>query len=81
MWAADFTNPGIVMPCNVSSILDLSTTYVGGTLVNYQDGREVLAFMFDWCGAQDTWARARLPVPTCTCLHVFPFSSCFRTQP
>ncbi|KIZ05734.1 hypothetical protein MNEG_2222 [Monoraphidium neglectum] len=53
MWAADFTNPGIVMPCNVSSILDLSTTYVGGTLVNYQDGREVLAFMFD-CGGWST---------------------------
>ncbi|KAI8474659.1 MAG: hypothetical protein J3K34DRAFT_465487 [Monoraphidium minutum] len=53
MWAADFSDIGIIQGCSAVPVMNISATHVGAALVTYEDGRESLAFMHD-CGGWST---------------------------
>jgi hypothetical protein len=62
MWAADFAATGLHPNCISTPVLDFDGgAYTGGVLINYGDGRESLAFIFD-CASRS---------PTCLLLGHF----------
>lgn len=61
IWASDFAMDGIHVPCTSTPVLEFTSpaspdggaAHVAGALVQYDDGREALAFMMNWCGARE----------------------------